>query len=79
MELARRATPLIAYLAREAGDPRLDATVRAVLGALAADIHTIVTAGLGALSPEGADEAAVRELERARARLRTARQLGEVA
>lgn len=78
-ELVRRMLPAVLYSAREAGDPRLDAATRAVLGALASDLVVMAEAALDALAPDDREEATVRDLERARRRLRTARQLGEVA
>jgi hypothetical protein len=76
MELVRRMMPALYYCAREGADLRIDATTRAVLASLATDLLMLTDAALDAMTPDDRDEAVVRDLERARQRLRTARELG---
>jgi hypothetical protein len=77
-EVVRRATPLVYYLARQGQDERRDATTRALLMALGEDVVARVDEVIAALCPEDAGDIVARDLDCARRRLRTARELGEV-
>jgi hypothetical protein len=75
-ELMRRALPLMSYCGREATDTRLDPATRAILATLGADLFALVDAAVAAIGPDDPGEAVVRDLDRARRRLRVVRDTG---
>jgi len=71
-ELSRRALPLVAYVAREAADERIDEDTRALLVTLGEDLVERIGEVVDVLGGDEADSNARRDVARARDRITTA-------